>query len=58
MSACTPPGLRLTNWEGVVVLIELIFQFLLWSGVEVLKKLIFNSFYFVVVCDGLERTNF
>ena len=30
MNACTPSGLRLTNWEGVVVL----------------KELIFNGFYF------------
>ena len=58
MNACTPPGLRLTTWEGVVVLKELIYKFLLWVGFVVLKELIFNSFYFVVVCDSLERTDF
>ena len=32
--------------QGMVVLKEQIFKFLLWEGVVVLKKLIFNSFYF------------
>ena len=71
MSAYTPAGLSPTIWEGVVVLKELIFKFLIWEGMVVMKELIISNFYFGWVwwssknwfltsstlgrCGGLER---
>ena len=49
--------LIISTWEGVVVLKELIFKFLLLEGMVVLNELI-STVYALQGCGGFERTDF